>query len=81
MGYKIRNTKSLRRKLFPFHDEYQCICDEFHEKRAVIEGKMEKATRIEGVEFFYGDGDYIGIGNMDRTMPLIFFEDIEKVRK
>ena len=81
MGYKIKNTKSLRKKLLPFHDKYQRICDEFHEKRAVIEKKMEKATKVEGIEFFSGDGDYVGVGNMDRTMPLIFFEDIEKVRK
>ena len=74
---KVKDTKSLRKKLLPFSKDYQRICDEFHEKRAGIEGEMEKATKVEGIEFFYGDGDYIGIGNADRTMPLIFFEDIE----
>jgi hypothetical protein len=42
----------------------------------IIEGEMEKATKIEGIEF-YGENGYIGVGNIDRTMPLIFFEEIE----
>ena len=81
MGYKIRNTESLRKKLVPFCDDFHRIWDEFFKKVMVIEEKMEKATKVEGIEFFSGDGDYVGVGNLDRTMPLIFFEDIEKVRK
>jgi len=38
---------------------------------------MEEATKVEGIEFFYGDGGYVGVGNIERTMPLIFFEDIK----
>jgi len=80
VGYKVKDTKSLRKKLLPFCDEFHEIWDEFFKKVMVIEGKMEKATKVEGIEFYGGDG-YIGVGNIDRTMPLIFFEDIEKVRK
>jgi hypothetical protein len=45
-------------------------------KMTVIEREMEKATKVEGIEF-YGD-DYVGVGNADRTMELIFFEDINR---
>ena len=74
---KIRNTRSLRKKLLPFCDEFHLVWDEFFRKVMVIEGEMEKATKIEGVEFYSGDGEYIGVGNLDKTMPLIFFEDIK----
>ena len=74
---KIRNTRSLRKKLRPFCGEFHRIWDEFYEKAMVIEEEMEKATKIEGIEFFHGDGGYVGVGNADRTMSLIFFEDIE----
>ena len=80
MAKKIKNTKSLRKKLLPFCDDFHLIWDEFFKKVMVIEGEMEKATKIEGIEFHAADGGYIGVGNIDRTMPLIFFEDIDKIR-
>ena len=78
---KIRNTKFLRKKLLPFCDEFHEVWDEFFKKVMVIEEKMERVTKVEGIEFYSGGDDYVGVGNVDRTMPLIFFEDIEKVRK
>lgn len=77
MVRKIKNTKSLRRKLAPFRDDFHRVWNEFYEKVMVIEEEMEKATKIEGIEFFCDDGEYVGVGNADRTMSLIFFEDIE----
>lgn len=74
---KIKNTKSLRKKLVPFCDDYYRIRDEYFKEVTAIEGKMEKVTKIEGIEFFYVDGECVGVGNADRTMPLIFFEDIK----
>ena len=73
MARKIKNTKSLRKKLLPFCNDYHRVYDEFWEKLMVIEKAMEKATKIEGIEFYSNSG----VGNYDRTMPLIFFEDIE----
>lgn len=75
---KINNTKALREKLRPFCDDFHLILDEFYKKIAVIEEEMEEATGVKGIEFFSGDGGYVGVGNLDRTMPLIFFEDIDK---
>ena len=78
MAKKIKNTKSLRNKLAPFCDEYDSLRDEFYKNLADIELRMENATGIDGVEFFFGDGEHVGVGNFEKTMPLIFFEDINR---
>ena len=39
--------------------------------RSSIEMWMERETGIKGIEFFACDGDYVGVGNGDRTMKLI----------
>jgi hypothetical protein len=47
------------------------IENEFYDKLNELEKIMEAATKIEGIEFFSCDGEYMGVGNADRTMKLI----------
>jgi len=39
---------------------------------------MEIKTKINGIEFFMNDGEFIGIGNEKRTMELIHDTEIEE---
>lgn len=43
-----------------------------------LERDMVNKTGIQELEFFRCDGDYVGIGNIDRTMKLIQQEELEK---
>jgi len=45
---------------------------EFIEKVMGIETDMETATGIKDIEFFMADNEYVGVGNADRTIDLIY---------
>lgn len=78
MNYKIKNTKKLRKKLVPFCKEFSAIEDEFYTRINELEKRMEENIGIKGIVFFPSDGSYVGVGNADRTMELIHFEEILK---
>ena len=42
-----------------------------------IEAWMSKTSGIEGVEFFMCDNEYVGIGNVSRSIKLIQREKLE----
>lgn len=70
--YKIKKNKQLIRKLKPYWKKLQELVDIHRGLVFTLEKKMEKETGIKGIEFFWSDlGEYVGIGNADRTMPLI----------
>jgi len=43
-----------------------------------LERDMSDATKIDGLEFFSSDNEFVGIGNYDRTLNLIQREELEK---
>ena len=75
--YKIKKTPKLIRKLVHFYDMYIINERRFYAKNSMIEKQMEAETGINGIEFFYADGELAGIGNADRTMELIHRRDLD----
>ena len=75
--YKIKITKKLINQLKSYwveaHQAYNNLFGELNE----IEAKMVKKTGIKEIEFFWVDNEIVGIGNADRTMPLIQREKLE----
>lgn len=59
--------KMLKREELIFINK---ICD--------LERTMIDKTGIQELEFFRADGEYVGIGNMSRTMKLISDTDLDK---
>ena len=77
--YPIKKTKKLITQLKPYWKEVQELYDDFFEKVNDLEIKMQKDKKIgiDDIEFFWVDGDYVGIGNIGRTMRLIQREELE----
>ena len=50
----------------------------FYGKVGQLERELSEATKIDGCEFFQCDGDFVGIGDYDRTLKLIHREELEK---
>ena len=77
--YKIKPTKAQIKILRDGWKQFKYDYDVFWGKIGAIEKWMEKQTGIKGVEFFKDDmcGDWAGIGNSDRTMPLLQREELE----
>ncbi len=75
---RIKITPKLLKILKAYTKLYNQIEDEFHKKRYKLEKQMEKETGIEDIEFFHCDGEFGGIGNVDRTMELIHRDKLEK---
>lgn len=49
----------------------------FLNKVCYLERKMSKETGIEGLEFFRFDGEFIGVGNVSRTLKLIQADELK----
>ena len=69
--YKYPKTKKLVKQLKPYWKKVQIILGEFYGQLANLEKEMEKETGIPTIEFFFCDNEIVGIGNAERTMPLI----------
>ena len=50
--------------------------DEFYSKVQKIEERLSIVTGIPDLEFFMCDNEYVGIGNVGRTMKLIQWENL-----
>ena len=75
---KIKVTKETIKKLKPYWKEFELLYEEFLGKTYHLEQKMSKDLGIKELEFFQCDGDWCGIGNGDRTLPLIVAEKLEE---
>ena len=69
--YKIEITPALRLKLRRWWAIYHTIEDEYWQAIEETEKKMEKDTGIKGIEFFISGGECLGVGNGEKTMPLV----------
>ena len=76
--YKIKVTKELIKKLKPYWEQLEVLQCEYIGKVFQLEEKMSKEVGIKDLEFFMCDGEYVGIGNIDRTMKLIHGYQLEK---
>jgi len=73
----IKVTKDIIEKLKPYWQEFELMQEEFIGKVYSLEQKMSKDIGIKDLEFFQCDGDYVGIGNVERTMRLIHIHELE----
>lgn len=76
--YKIKVTKTLLKQLRPFWQELRKVRGRYDIEIAKLEEKMAKKTGIKNIEFFICDNEIAGIGNAERTMPLIHDTELEK---
>jgi len=63
--------KDLIVNLKPFVEKFYALEIRYCQEIAKIEKEMNKAVNRKDLEFFYCDGSFAGIGNIDRSMPLI----------
>ena len=77
--YKIKPTKAQIKILKEGWKQFKKDYDTFWGLISATEKWMSEKTGIEGIEFFKDDmcGDWAGIGNADRTMPLFQREQLE----
>ena len=75
--YEYKKTKKLIKQLKPYWKKVQIIVGEFYGQLANLEKEMEKETGIPTIEFFMCDNEIVGIGNTQRTMPLIHDKELE----
>jgi len=78
MKNKIKKTKQLIKKLEPYWKELQEIEREYYSAVYRLEKRMSKEIGILGLEFFQCDNFFVGIGNLERTLPLIHARELEK---
>ena len=70
-NYKINLTKKQLKIIKSYWKKMQKSELKFHKKIFKLEKEMEKETKIKDIEFFSCDGEYVGVGNADRSMKLI----------
>ena len=74
--YKIKVTKKLIEQLRPFWREFRKVQGRYDIKLRKLEEGMAKKTGIKNIEFFFCDNEIAGIGNVERTLPLIRDTDL-----
>jgi hypothetical protein len=76
--YLIKVDKKLLNKFKPYWKDFQGIEADFYKKIGNLERKMSKELKIDNLEIFVSDSEYVGIGNYERTMRLIHRFELEK---
>jgi hypothetical protein len=77
--YTLKPTKKQLKSMKIWWAMFQKEQNKFYKEVQSLEVGMSDAIGIEGLEFVCCDGDYVGIGNYDRTMKLIHQEQLEKI--
>lgn len=81
--YIIPKTNKLIKQLQPYYKKYQQL--ESTHNRAIyqLEKEISKKLNISDIEFIFTDNEFAGIGNVDRTMQLIFAIELQtgKIQK
>lgn len=75
-GYSIKPTKEQLEIMKKFWKQMCEERDTFYNVISALEDSMSVETRIDGLEFFSVDGEYVGIGNDERTMKLIQYDKL-----
>lgn len=70
-NYKVIPNKVQKRIIKCYWNKFKEIENDFYNRMQYLEKDLEIETNIKGIEFFSCDGEYVGVGNADRTMKLI----------
>ena len=76
--YSIKPTEKQLNLMKLYWAMLGCEETRFYAKVYKLEKKMREDTGIDDLEFFQVDNDFVGIGNIERTMALIQREQLEK---
>jgi len=74
---KIKLTHEQLEKLKFWWKIFQQAENEYWQRVGDLERKISKHVGIKDIEIFHSDNTAVGIGNYDRTMPLIHREKLE----
>ena len=75
---KVKITRKLLNVLKAYTKLFGRIEGKYYKEIDRLEKMMEHETGIKGIEFYFCDGEFSGIGNTDRTMDLIHRDRLEK---
>jgi hypothetical protein len=75
--YKINPTKKQLAIMKLYWDMFQAEQSNLWIRIGELEREMSKKTGIEELEFFQDDNDWVGIGQGNREMRLIYGEDLK----
>lgn len=78
--YTVKPTKKQLAIIKEYHNKVEELINDFTVNIAVIESRMSEAVGIKDMEIFFCDGEYAGIGNVDRTMKLILANKLEEMK-
>jgi hypothetical protein len=76
--YPIHPTKNQMEAMKLYWSMLQTEYSLFYARVGQLERDMSDAAKIDGLEFFQCDNDFVGVGNYDRTLKLIQREELEK---
>lgn len=69
--YTIKPNKKQIQIMKAYWKKFRVLEHEFYRNLFNLENNLEIESGIKGIEFFMCDNEYVGIGNVDRTMKLI----------
>ena len=75
--YPITPTKKQIKIMKKYHKLYEAVEDAWWKNVYELEVGMSKETGIDELEFFRCDGEYVGVGNVERTMRLIMRKKLD----
>jgi len=76
--YPIKPTEKQLNLIKLYWAMLQTELSLFSSKAGQLEKDMSDATKIDDLEFFSVDSEFVGVGNYDRTLKLIQREELEK---
>jgi hypothetical protein len=76
--HTLKPTKKQLKAMKIWWVMFQKEQDKFYKEVQTLEVAMSDAIGIEDLTFFMCDNEYVGIGNMGRTMKLYQKEELEK---
>jgi len=76
--YSINPTEKQLNLMKLYWAMLQTELSMFYSRVGQLEKDMSDDTKIDGLEFFQSDNDFVGVGNYDRTLKLIQREELEK---
>ena len=74
---KIKKTRQLLKILKAYTKLYGRIEKRYYRELNRLEKMMQHETGIEDIEFFFIDGEFDGIRNVEGTLELIHRSDLE----
>ena len=67
------------KKLSPYWKECKQLTLKYHRELVVLEKKMRKELGNDKLEFFWCDGEIVGIGTTDRKMKLVHDTQLDSI--